>query len=116
MTKLTTLTAAATLAVIASLPVTAAAQSTAASAPPAAAAHASAVERIDGEIRKVDPATKKLTIRHGEIKSLDMPGMTMLFQVRDPALLASVKPGDKVKFTAEKVGNALVVTDIQVTP
>ncbi len=70
----------------------------------------------DGEIRKVDQGTKKITIKHAEIKSLDMPGMTMVFQVRDPALLDKVKAGDKVKFTAEKVGGAIVVTDIQVVP
>ena len=70
----------------------------------------------DGEIRKVDKDTKKITIKHGEIKNLDMPGMTMLFQVKDPALLDKVKAGDKVKFTAEKAGGAIVVTEIQVVP
>ena len=69
-----------------------------------------------GEIRKVDKDTKKLTIRHAEIKNLDMPGMTMLFRVKDPAMLEKVKAGDKVKFRAEMVDGAIVVTEIQVAP
>ena len=77
-------------------------------------AQASAADMTDGEIRKVDKDTKKITIKHGEIKNLDMPGMTMLFQVKDPAMLDMVKPGDKVKFRAEKAGGGIVVTEIQV--
>ena len=77
-------------------------------------AQASPAEMTDGEIRKVDKDTKKITIKHGEIKNLDMPGMTMLFQVKDTAMLDMIKPGDKVKFRAEKVGGGLVVTEIQV--
>ena len=67
----------------------------------------------DGEVRKVDMDYKKITIKHGEIKNLDMPGMTMVFGVRDPALLDKIKAGDKVKFSAEKSGSTIVVTDIQ---
>ena len=52
---------------------------------------------VDGEIRKVDTEAKKITIKHGEIKNLDMPGMTMVFQVKVPAMLDKVKVGDKVK-------------------
>ena len=77
-------------------------------------AQASAADMTDGEIRKVDKDTKKITIKHGEIKNLDMPGMTMLFQVKDPAMLDMVKPGDKVKFRAEKSGGGIVVTEIQI--
>ena len=71
-------------------------------------------DMTDGEIRKVDKDTKKITIKHGEIKNLEMPGMTMLFQVREAAMLDTVKPGDKVKFRAEKLGGGIVVTEIQV--
>lgn len=67
----------------------------------------------DGEVRKVDKENKKITLKHGEIKNLDMPGMTMVFAVKDPAMLDMVKPGDKVMFKAEKSGGALVVTEIQ---
>lgn len=71
------------------------------------------VEMTDAEVRKVDLEGKRLTLKHGEIKNLEMPGMTMLFQVMDPAMLTAVKGRDKVKFRAERVGGALVVTDIQ---
>ena len=81
----------------------------------AAADPAAASYLTDGEVRKVDKEAGKLTIKHGAIKNLDMPGMTMLFQVKDPAMLDMVKPGDKVKFRAEKAGGGIVVTEIQVT-
>lgn len=71
-------------------------------------------EMTDGEVRKVDKDTQKITIKHAEIKSLDMPGMTMLFRVKDPAMLDKVKAGDKVKFKAAKEGGAITLTDIQV--
>ena len=80
---------------------------------PATTPAAKASEMTDGEIRKVDTENKKITIKHGEIKNLDMPGMTMVFQVKDPAMLDKVKAGDKVKFRADKIGGAIVVTDIQ---
>lgn len=67
----------------------------------------------DGEVRKVDKENKKITLKHGEIKNLEMPGMTMVFGVKDPAMLDMVKPGDKVMFKAEKSGGALIVTEIQ---
>ena len=67
----------------------------------------------DGEIRKVDKEAKKITIRHGPIVNLDMPAMTMVFQVKDPAMLNQVRAGDKVKFQAEKIGGAFTVTRIE---
>ena len=80
---------------------------------PAAAGGMAMADMADGEIRKIDMDNKKITIKHGEIKSLDMPGMTMVFQVKDPAMLTTVKTGDKVRFKAEKSGGAIVVTEIQ---
>jgi Cu/Ag efflux protein CusF len=68
----------------------------------------------DGEVRKIDKENKKITLKHGEIKSLEMPGMTMVFQVKDPAMLEKVKAGDKVRFAASKTDGALVVTSIEV--
>jgi Cu/Ag efflux protein CusF len=47
--------------------------------------------------------------------SLDMPAMTMVFQVKDPAMLDQVKTGDKVQFTAQKLGGAFTVTRIEST-
>ena len=67
----------------------------------------------DGEVRKVDKDAKKITIKHGPLANLDMPPMTMVFQVTDPTMLNQVKPGDKVKFQAEKVGSAYTVTKIE---
>ena len=67
----------------------------------------------EGEVRKIDKETKKITLKHGEIKNLDMPGMTMVYQVKDAALLDKVKAGDKVNFTAEKADGGIVVTAIE---
>ena len=67
-----------------------------------------------GEVRKVDTAASKLTIKHGDIKNLDMPGMTMVFQVRDPTLLAKVKAGDAVRFHAERGDGTYIVTSLEV--
>jgi Cu/Ag efflux protein CusF len=67
----------------------------------------------DGEIRKVDKDAKKLTIRHGPILNLEMPAMTMVFQVKDPAMLDKVNAGDKIKFFAEKIRGAFTVTRIE---
>ena len=80
------------------------------------AAHHAAADMTDGEIRKVDKDAAKLTIKHSEIKNLDMPGMTMVFQVKDAALLDKVKTGDKVRFRAEKAGGGYVVTAIELAP
>jgi Cu(I)/Ag(I) efflux system protein CusF len=66
----------------------------------------------DGEIRKVDRDAQKITIRHGPIANLNMPPMTMVFQVKDPALLDRAKTGDKVKFAAEQSGGAYIVNRI----
>jgi Cu(I)/Ag(I) efflux system periplasmic protein CusF len=70
-------------------------------------------DMAEGEVRKIDMASKKITLKHGDIKSMDMPPMTMVFQVKDAAMLDKVKTGDKVRFKAEKSGGAMVVTEIQ---
>jgi Cu(I)/Ag(I) efflux system protein CusF len=79
---------------------------------PPGAAQASA-EMADGEVRRVDKSTGKITLRHGPIKSLDMPPMTMVFQAGDPAMLDRIKQGDKVRFAAEEKSGAYVVTRIE---
>jgi Cu/Ag efflux protein CusF len=67
----------------------------------------------EGEVRKVDKDAKKITIKHGPLANLDMPPMTMVFQVKDPALLEQARAGDKVRFQAEKVGSAYFVTKLE---
>ena len=67
----------------------------------------------DGEVRRVDKDAKKITLRHGPLQNLDMPAMTMVFQVKEPAMLDKVKVGDKVKFQAEKLGGAFTITAIE---
>lgn len=74
---------------------------------------AAAADLADGEVRKIDKENKKITLKHGVIKNLDMPGMTMVFGIKDAAMLDNLKAGDKVKFKAEQAGSAIVVTDIQ---
>jgi len=67
----------------------------------------------EGEVRKVDRAQGKVTLRHGPLTNLDMPAMTMVFKASDPKLLDGLKEGDKVRFTAEKVDGAIAVTAIR---
>ena len=67
----------------------------------------------DGEVRKIDKETGKITIRHGPIKHLDMPPMSMVFTSKDPALLDKAKVGDKIRFHVVDEGGKLIVTDIQ---
>lgn len=68
----------------------------------------------DGQVRKVDKTQGKVTLKHGPIANLDMPGMTMVFKVRDPKMLDSLQQGDKVRFAADNVNGALTVTAIEV--
>lgn len=63
----------------------------------------------EGTIRKVDKAAGKVTIRHGEIKNLGMPSMTMVFRVKNPAWLDQLKPEDRIRFVADKVNGAFTV-------
>lgn len=68
----------------------------------------------DGEVRKVNKDTGKLTIKHGELKNLGMSPMTMMFRVKDPLMLEQVKPGDKIQFVADKVNGQLTVMQMEV--
>ena len=83
-------------------------------APAAGGSEAAAASDLsEGEIRKVDKDNKKLTIKHGPLKNLDMPGMTMVFGVKDDGMLDNVELGAKVRFQAEKIDGKIVVTKIQ---
>ena len=70
-------------------------------------------QATEGEVRKLDRAQAKVTIRHGEIKNLDMPPMQMSFRVSDPAWLQSVQVGDKIRFTADKVNGQYTITTLE---
>lgn len=66
----------------------------------------------DAEVMKIDKPQQKITLKHGEIKNLDMPPMTMVFRVQDTGMLDAVKVGDKVKFDADKVGGQYTVVKL----
>lgn len=78
-----------------------------------AAQPAAAAELVDAEVKKIDRDAGKITLRHGELKNLNMPGMTMAFRVRDAAMLDGVKTGDQVKFSADRVNGAITVVQLQ---
>ena len=73
-------------------------------------------QAAEGEIKKIDKAQAKVTLKHGEIKNLDMPPMTMAFKAKPAQLLDGLNEGDRVNFTADKVDGQYVVTQIQKLP
>ena len=89
-------------------------------APPAAEASVVVVAAengmTQGEVRRVDAGQGKITIRHGEIKNLQMPPMTMVFKVRDPAMVDAVKKGDRILFRAVQENGDLVITEMRPAP
>jgi Cu/Ag efflux protein CusF len=80
--------------------------------PPAAQASAMS----EGVVRKLDVPNGKITLRHGPIVNLDMPGMTMVFRVQPPELMSGLKVGDAVKFHVESINGTYTVTAIQPAP
>jgi Cu/Ag efflux protein CusF len=78
-----------------------------AAGPALATSHASSAEVI-----KIDKSAGKITLKHGPIKNLDMESMTMVFRVADPALLDKAKPGDKVRFEADRINGAITITTL----
>jgi Cu(I)/Ag(I) efflux system protein CusF len=68
----------------------------------------------DGEVKKIDAAAGKISIRHGPVKKFDMEDpMTMIYRVKDPSILKTVKVGDKVKFDADRENGVFTVTKIE---
>ena len=82
-------------------------------AAPAGASAEVAAPLSQGEVRKIDLAGQKITLRHGPLESVGMPPMTMVFSVSDAALLEGIKAGDKVRFQVEQQGSRYVVTELQ---
>lgn len=72
-----------------------------------------AADMTPGEVRKIDKQAGKLTLKHGKIENLDMPGMTMVFKIRDKGLLNNLQVGDKIKFKAIDDKGKLTITDIK---
>lgn len=70
----------------------------------------------EAEVRRVDTAAGKISLKHGDIKNLDMPPMTMVFQLQDKALLGNLKAGDRVRFTADKVNGNYTVLALEPAP
>jgi len=79
----------------------------------ASAAAAATLPLAEGEVRKIDKEAGKVTLRHGPIASLDMPGMTMVFRVQDAKLLGGLKEGDKIRFAAQRINGAIVLTAVE---
>lgn len=75
--------------------------------------HAGSTAMTTGEVKKVDKDAGKVTIKHGPIKNLDMPGMTMVFRVKDAAMLDQVKEGDKINFAADKINGAFTLMQVE---
>lgn len=93
-------------------------QTTPAAASPAAPTEtaSSSLPWAEAEVRRVDTAAGKISLKHGEIKNLDMPPMTMVFQLQDKALLGNLKAGDRVRFTADKVNGSYTVLALEPAP
>jgi Cu(I)/Ag(I) efflux system periplasmic protein CusF len=72
-----------------------------------------ASDLTDGEVRKVDKEAGKITLKHAKIENLEMPGMTMVFVVKDKAMLDKLQPGDKIRFAAVNDAGTLTVTEIE---
>ena len=73
-----------------------------------------AAEDINADVRKIDESAGKITLKHGPAQSLGMDEpMTMVYRVKDPAMLKQVKVGDKVKFEADVSADGIVVTKLQ---
>lgn len=66
-----------------------------------------------GEVRRVDKGAERITLRHERIENLDMPPMTMVFRVRDPAMLDQVKVGERIRFAAEDIKGAITLIRIE---
>lgn len=109
--KQTAMTLAATLFGALAIPV-AVAQSNIASAGASASAEVQ-IGLTEAEVRKLDLDARKITLKHGEIKNLDMPPMTMTFNVKDAALLDKLQIGDRIRFRAEKDKGSYWVISIE---
>jgi Cu/Ag efflux protein CusF len=90
-----------------------------ASANPSQAASMPAPTAVGAEVRKIDLAQHKLQLRHEPIPHLDMPGMSMVFEVKeaaDRALLPKLKVGQKLRFVAVQQDGVFVARQLEPQP
>ncbi|MEW5782386.1 MAG: copper-binding protein [Pseudomonadota bacterium] len=77
-------------------------------------AHVSAAEELsEGIVKKIDAPTQRIMLAHGPIKNLGMMPMTMMFKVKEPAMLKAVSVGDKVRFRVEDIGGNYTITRLE---
>ena len=101
------------LALVVANPVVAAAEHDSHHQAGGSAGDVKAAPSSEGTVKKIDKAAGKITIKHGPLANLGMPPMTMAFRVSDPAMLEKVKASEKIRFTADQVGDALTVTTLE---
>lgn len=82
----------------------------------AVAADLTAAATAEGEVRRLDKEAGKVTVRHGPIQAWDMPGMTMVFRVKDPAMLDRLKVGDRIRMTVTNPGGGMVIESFDASP
>lgn len=78
-----------------------------------AASGKSSLPLTEGEVKKIDKEAGKVTLKHGPITNLGMPAMTMVFRVKDPAMLEGVKKGDKIRFATDSINGAMTVVRME---
>ncbi len=81
-----------------------------------AGAFAADLPTAEAEVRRVDTAANKISLKHGEIKNLDMPPMSMVFRAKDPKVIEGLAVGDKIRFTAEKINGQYTLTSVTKAP
>jgi Cu/Ag efflux protein CusF len=113
MQRYSTLLALVAAAFVFASPAHAADNATKASAGNSSAAPVQPVTLSSGEVKQIDKKGGKITIKHGPLTNLDMPGMTMAFRVKNPAMLEQVKSGDRIRFLAENIDGALTVMRLE---
>jgi len=79
-------------------------------------ANVSAADFVKARVVEVDPAARTLTLEHGNIPNLKMPGMTMTFRVGEGVDLASIRVGEAIEFTAESIDEEVTVTEVRASP
>jgi Cu(I)/Ag(I) efflux system periplasmic protein CusF len=67
----------------------------------------------EGTVKKIDAPSQRVMLAHGPIANIGMMPMTMMFKVKDPAMLKQIKDGQKVRFRVEDVGGEYTIVRIE---